>query len=192
MPMFEDEHGTYIMNSKDLRAIQHVQRLQEMGVHSLKIEGRTKSHYYAARTSQAYRKAIDDAAAGQSFDMHLMDTLENMSNRGYTEGFYRRHVHDEYQNYTRGASLSTQQQFVGEIINSDADWLTIDVKNRFQVQDELELMTPAGNYTFTLETILSAQGEPRDDAPGNGFIVKIPRPLKAKTIDKALLIRNLK
>jgi len=63
MTAFEDEHGTYIMNSKDLRAIQHVERLTKMGVHSLKIEGRTKSFYYCARTAQVYRRAIDDAAA---------------------------------------------------------------------------------------------------------------------------------
>lgn len=197
MPMFEDEHGTYIMNSKDLRAIQHVQRLQEIGVHSLKIEGRTKSHYYAARTSQAYRQAIDDAAAGKRFNLGLMDTLENMSNRGYTEGFYRRHVHDEYQNYTRGASQSTQQQFVGEVIaceeiGSNANWLTIDVKNRFQIGDELELMTPQGNHTFVLDRILTTGGEPRDDAPGSGFIVKIPCPSNCSDSNKALLIRNLK
>ena len=192
MPMFEDEHGTYIMNSKDLRAIQHVQRLQKIGVHSLKIEGRTKSHFYAARTSQTYRQAIDDAAAGKMFDMKLMDTLENMSNRGFTEGFYRRHVHDEYQNYTRGASISTQQQFVGEITHSDSQWLTIEVKNRFQVGDELELMTPEGNYTFELKSILSLNGEPRDDAPGSGFIVKILTPEGITSADKALLIRNLK
>jgi U32 family peptidase len=192
MPMFEDEHGTYIMNSKDLRAIQHVQRLQEIGVHSLKIEGRTKSHYYAARTSQAYRQAIDDAAAGKTFNMGLMDTLENMSNRGFTEGFYRRHVHDEYQNYTHGASVSTQQQFVGEVTHADTDWLTIDVKNRFQVGDELELMTPAGNHTFKLERIFSNKGDARQDAPGSGFIVKIPRPLGSDSLEKSLLIRNLK
>ena len=104
MPVFEDEHGTYIMNSKDLRAIQHVHRLTEMGVHSLKIEGRTKSFYYVARTAQVYRKTIDDAAAGIPFDMGVMDTLENLANRGYTEGFYRRHVHDEYQNYQSGST----------------------------------------------------------------------------------------
>src|SRR5690554_8108532 len=86
-----------------------------MGVHSLKIEGRTKSHYYVARTTQAYRKAIDDAIRGDSFDKGLMDVLENMSNRGYTEGFFRRHVHDEYQNYERGHSISTKQQFVAEV-----------------------------------------------------------------------------
>jgi putative protease len=68
MPVFEDEHGTYIMNSKDLRAVEHVARLVHMGVDSLKIEGRTKSHYYAARTAQIYRQAIDDAVAGREFD----------------------------------------------------------------------------------------------------------------------------
>lgn len=76
MTAFEDEHGTYIMNSKDLRAIAHVERLTQMGVHSLKIEGRTKSYYYCARTAQVYRKAIDDAAAGKPFDPQLLETLE--------------------------------------------------------------------------------------------------------------------
>ena len=95
MPAFEDEHGTYIMNSKDLRAIQHVQRLIDIGIDSLKIEGRTKSHFYVARTAQIYRRAIDDAHAGKDFDMALMDDLESLSNRGYTEGFYRRHVPKE-------------------------------------------------------------------------------------------------
>ncbi|MGM0639359.1 MAG: tRNA 5-hydroxyuridine modification protein YegQ, partial [Pseudomonadota bacterium] len=116
MPVFEDEHGTYIMNSKDLRAVQHVPQLAEMGITSLKIEGRTKSHYYVARTAQVYRQAIDDAVAGRPFDMRLMDELDNLANRGYTEGFYRRHVHDEYQNYEQGNSVGVHQQFVGEVI----------------------------------------------------------------------------
>ena len=60
MPAYEDEHGTYIMNSKDLRAVEHVHTLTQMGIDSLKIEGRTKSHYYAARTAQVYAQAIDD------------------------------------------------------------------------------------------------------------------------------------
>ncbi len=67
-----------IMNSKDLRAIAHVERLTKMGVHSLKIEGRTKSFYYCARTAQVYRKAIDDAAAGKPFDTSLLETLERI------------------------------------------------------------------------------------------------------------------
>ena len=88
LPIMEDEHGTYIMNSKDLRAIEHVERLVKMGVDSLKIEGRTKSRYYVARTCQNYRKAIDDAVAGRPFDWTLLGDLENLANRGYTDGFY--------------------------------------------------------------------------------------------------------
>jgi collagenase-like PrtC family protease len=94
MPVEEDEHGTYIMNSKDLRAVEHVERLVKMGVDSLKIEGRTKSHYYVARTAQVYRRAIDDAVAGRGFDASLLGVLENLASRGYTDGFYQRHHHE--------------------------------------------------------------------------------------------------
>jgi len=192
MPAFEDEHGNYIMNSKDLRAIQHVHRLTEMGIHSLKIEGRTKSHYYVARTAQAYRKAIDDAAAGRPFDMQLMDTLENLANRGYTEGFYRRHVHDEYQNYETGNSVGVHQQFVGEVIGRDAQrgTLDIEVKNRFMVGDTLELMTPSGNRKFKLEHLENLQGEARDCAPGSGHKVRLPLDVDAD-LEYALLMRDL-
>ena len=91
LPVMEDENGTYIMNSKDLRAIEHVQRLVDIGVDSLKIEGRTKSHYYVARTAQTYRNAIDDALAGREFNPQALGILENLANRGYTDGFYQRH-----------------------------------------------------------------------------------------------------
>jgi len=174
MPAYEDEHGTYIMNSKDLRAIQHVHRLAEIGVDCLKIEGRTKSYYYVARTAQAYRKAIDDAVAGRPFDMNLMDELENLAHRGYTEGFYRRHVHDEYQNYETGNSIGYHQQFVGEILGREGDMLKVDVKNRFQKGDTLELMTPQGNQKFVLETMQNKKGQAIDVAPGSGHIVDIP------------------
>lgn len=192
MPAFEDEHGTYIMNSKDLRAIQHVERLTKMGIHSLKIEGRTKSHYYAARTAQAYRKAIDDAAAGRPFDMNLMDTLENLANRGYTEGFYRRHVHDEYQNYETGNSVGVHQQFVGEVVGRDPQRGTVDieVKNRFMVGDTLELMTPSGNRKFKLEHMENLQGEAKDCAPGSGHTVRLPIDMDVD-MEFALLMRDL-
>jgi putative protease len=180
------------MNSRDLRAIQHIEKLVELGVHSLKIEGRTKSHYYVARTAQAYRQAIDDAVAGHSFNKDLMDTLENMSNRGYTEGFFRRHVHDEYQNYERGSSLSTKQQFVGQVVEVRDNRLTIEVKNRFQNGDSVELMTTAGNITFKLNDIRDTAGKQRDDAPGSGFIVTIPADdLLHLPMERAMLIRNL-
>lgn len=193
MPTFEDQHGTYIMNSRDLRAIQHVEALVKMGVHSLKIEGRTKSHYYTARTTQAYRKAIDDAIAGRPFDISLMDTLENMSNRGYTEGFFRRHVHDQYQNYERGTSISTRQQFVAEVLADNGSELTLNVKNRFEVNDSLELMTPTGNLTFKLDSLTDQHGKAREDAPGSGFVVKITKPAHCPSDDlsRAMIIRNL-
>ena len=196
MPVYEDEHGTYIMNSKDLRAVQHVERLTKMGIHSLKIEGRTKSHYYVARTAQVYRKAIDDAAAGRPFDMSLMDTLENLAHRGYTEGFYRRHVHDEYQNYETGNSIGVNQQFVGEVLsfNDQTGMLEVDVKNRFETGDTLELMLPGGNVRFELKNLENRKGEGINVAPGNGHIVNLPLDGKVNEADLeyALLMRDLK
>ena len=176
MPAFEDEHGTYIMNSKDLRAVQHVEKLTQLGIDSFKIEGRTKSIYYVARTTQVYRKAIDDALAGKPFDMGLMDELEGMANRGFTEGFYRRHPPGEYQNYERGFSSSDKQQFVGAILDCNENWMTVDVKNRFEAADHLQLMTTNGNISFTLPTITDHNGKKTDVAPGSGHVVEIPLP----------------
>lgn len=176
MPAFEDEHGTYIMNSKDLRAIQHVARLTRMGINSLKIEGRTKSHYYVARTAQAYRWAIDQAAAGKAFDMKLMDELEKLASRGYTEGFYRRHPPAEYQNYEQGKSETDTQQFVGEVLEYDSasGLMRVDVKNRFDTGDRVELMTPTGNIDFIVPAMLDKKGQHCREAPGSGHIVQIP------------------
>ena len=186
----EDEHGTYFMNSKDLRAVQHVERLTQMGIHSLKIEGRTKSYFYCARTAQIYRKAIDDALAGKPFDPSLMTQLEGLANRGYTEGFLRRHVHSEYQNYENGSSSFDHQQYCGEILERNGDYLKVDVKNRFVVGDVLELMTTSGNITFKLTEILDKKGNPILEAKGSGHVVEIPVPADVD-MRYALLIRNL-
>ena len=186
----EDEHGTYFMNSKDLRAVQHVERLTHMGIHSLKIEGRTKSYFYCARTAQIYRKAIDDALAGKPFDPSLMTQLEGLANRGYTEGFLRRHVHSEYQNYENGSSSFDHQQYCGEILERNGDYLKVDVKNRFVVGDVLELMTTSGNITFELTEILDKKGNPTLEAKGSGHVVEIPVPADVD-MRYALLIRNL-
>ncbi|HFD32550.1 MAG TPA: U32 family peptidase [Gammaproteobacteria bacterium] len=192
MPMYEDEHGTYIMNSKDLRAIQHVQRLAEIGVDSLKIEGRTKSHYYTARTAQIYRQAIDDAVQGKSFNMDLMRTLDGLANRGYTEGFYRRHVPEEYQNYTQGNSLSNKQKFVGEVMLKECkdDWLAIDVKNKFAVGDSVELMFPGGSKHFIVEEMHDFKGNNMDVAKGSGHQVRIKSPLNTPP-ELGLLMINM-
>lgn len=191
MPAFEDEHGTYIMNAKDLRAVQHVERLSQMGVHSLKIEGRTKSHFYCARTTQVYRQAIDDAVAGRAFDRNLMTHLESLAQRGYTEGFLRRHVHDEYQNYQNGSSVSERQQFVGELTGERRGELAeVKVKNRFTVGNHLELMTPAGNFHFDLASLYSAKGEAIEVAPGDGHTVYVPLPTEMD-LNFGLLMRDV-
>ena len=178
MPIDEDEHGTYIMNSKDLRAVEHVRRLTEIGVDSLKIEGRTKSAYYVARTTQVYRRAIDDAVAGRPFDPGLLGELEGLANRGYTDGFYQRHHEHEMQNYLRGHSESGRSLYVGDVI----DWhpgrqlALIDVKNRISVGDRLEIIHPSGNRLVALEHMESLDGAVIRVAPGNGHRVWIPLP----------------
>lgn len=178
MPVMEDEHGTYIMNSKDLRAVEHVQRLVEIGVDSLKIEGRTKSHYYVARTAQTYRQAIDDALAGRAFRPELIGILENLANRGYTDGFYQRHHTHEYQNYLSGYSKSHQQQFCGEIRSYDQNTglAEIEVKNKFAVGDKIELILPEGNRDIIVEHMEDLYGHPMQEAAGGGYEVKIAVP----------------
>ncbi|TMP86361.1 U32 family peptidase [Pseudoalteromonas ruthenica] len=191
MPAFEDEHGTYIMNSKDLRAVQYVDALTRMGVHSLKIEGRTKSFYYVARTAQVYRQAIDDAVAGKPFDPNLLRSLEHLAHRGYTEGFLKRHAHQEYQNYDYGHSISDSQQFVGEVLGRTANGLAeIDVKNKFCTGHSLELMTPKGNVHFNLQHMENTKGERISDAKGSGHQVRIPIP-EDINLEHAILMRNL-
>ncbi len=178
LPIMEDENGTYIMNSKDLRAIEHVQRLVAIGINSLKIEGRTKSHYYVARTAQTYRMAIDDALAGRAFQPELIGVLENLANRGYTDGFYQRHHTHEQQNYITGYSKSHQQQFCGEIRSYDqaTGLATIDVKNKFTVGDKLELILPEGNQDIIVERMEDMHSHSMQEAPGGGYEVKIPLP----------------
>lgn len=170
----EDEHGTYILNSKDLRAIEHVQRLVEIGVDSLKIEGRTKSPYYVARVCQAYRQAIDDTIAGRPFDPALLDSLDGLANRGYTAGFFERH-HDvaHHQNYDRGSSESSRSLYVGDVIAYDAqrDLHEVEVKNRFSRGDRIELVQAQGNRSFVLDTLLNKDGLPVQTAPGSGHRV---------------------
>ncbi|MCB1886831.1 MAG: U32 family peptidase [Rhodocyclaceae bacterium] len=177
MPIEEDEHGTYILNSKDLRAIEHVHRLVDIGVDSLKIEGRTKSPYYAARTCQAYRQAIDDARAGRGLDPALLGQLEGLANRGYTDGFYRRHTPAETQNYLRGHSESGRSLYVGDVIGYGGDGRAqIGVRNRFSVGDRLEVIHPSGNREIRLDDMRKEDGTPVTCAPGSGHQVWIALP----------------
>jgi putative protease len=191
LPIEEDEHGTYIMNSRDLRALEHVERLVNIGVRSLKIEGRTKSHYYVARTAQVYRQAIDDAEAGRPFNPRLLDSLENLANRGYTDGFLQRHPDQDYQNYLVNHSDSVRQRFVGGLTgyNPENGMTHVDVKNKFAVGDELELILPGGNRTFRLENMFDMDGNPMKEAPGGGYRVQIP--LDEQDCKMGLLARYL-
>jgi putative protease len=191
MPIFEDEHGTYIMNSRDLRAVEHVQRLTEIGVDCLKIEGRTKSHYYTARTTQVYRRAIDDAVAGRPFDPELLAELEHLANRGYTDGFFQRHASEELQRYRQGASTSKRSQFVAEVTGVDpgSGLSTLSVKNKFRVGDWMELVSPGGNRQFRLETMTDKDGRPLDEAPGGGWEVRVRLPVAVDPL--ALVTRFL-
>lgn len=193
-PMYEDEHGTYIMNSKDLRAIHHVEKLAKMGIDCIKIEGRTKSFFYAARTAQLYRMAIDAAVRGEAFDVTLMDKLEGLAHRGYTEGFLRRHVHDEYQKYENSESTSATQQFIGEIESFDPDrkLAKINVRNHFQVGDSIELMLPSGNRQMVLDHMQDEHGEPMPVAKGSGYTAYIPmKEMTAEEMKYGILIKNL-
>ena len=190
MPIEEDEHGTYILNSKDLRAIEHVARLTEIGVDSLKIEGRTKSAYYVARSCQAYRLAIDDAVAGRPFNAQLVTALDSLANRGYTSGFYERHPDRDYQNYLTGLSQMGSSQYVGDLVGYSVDgWAEIAVKNRFRRGDRIEVIHPTGNSIHEVRKITKVGDGDNvasdqttlatvevDVAPGSGHTVRIELP----------------
>jgi putative protease len=191
LPIFEDEHGTYIMNSKDLRAVEHVERLVRLGIDCLKIEGRTKSHYYIARASQVYRQAIDDAVSGRAFRADLLNQLDGLANRGYTDGFYQRHSPQDTQNYQQGVSGSRNQLFVAEIVDHEAatGLARLEVKNKITVGDELELINPKGVQRFRLQAMQDLDGKAMDEAPGGGYQVRIPMPTAPEPM--ALLTRVL-
>jgi U32 family peptidase len=174
--LHEDEHGTYMLNSKDLRAIHFIDELTKMGVDCFKIEGRTKSHFYTSRTAQLYRQAIDDAVAGKPFNQELFFALDSLANRGFTEGFFAQHRPEDHQNYEYGSSRVSKQQFCAEVIDYDRakERLTVDVKNHFEVGDTLELMLPSGNRVFKLEAMENKDGQSVDVAPGSGHVMQLP------------------
>ena len=178
MPIEEDEHGTYILNSKDLRAIEHVQRLVEIGINSLKIEGRTKSPYYVARVCQSYRQAIDDAVAGRSLDPKLLGQLEGLANRGYTDGFYQRHTPQDTQNYLRGHSESGRSLYVGDIVSFDSTrgLAEFEAKNKLSQGDRIELVQPQGVREFVVDTLFDRDGNATHELPGSGHKgwIKLP------------------
>ena len=185
----EDEHGTYIMNSKDLRAVEHVERLAKIGVDSLKIEGRTKSLYYVARTAQVYRRAIDDAVAGRPFNPELLMELEGLANRGYTGGLLERRPANDYQNYVSGHSELHRSHFVGEVRSVREDgWVEVETKNKFSVGDRIEVIHPSGNRVVELNEMRNLDNELVQVAQGSPVRVWVPLGLPS---EGALLARLL-
>lgn len=178
MPIEEDGHGTYIMNSKDLRAIQHIPRLIEIGVDCVKVEGRTKSCYYVARTAQTYRQAIDDTILGKEFNPELIGILENLANRGYTDGFFKRHRSQDYQNYVDSHSKSRIQRYCAEVTQYDEVTKAARIlsKNKIRSGDEVEVISPQGNYFHVVNELFDNKGNPIEEIKGGGIEAQISLP----------------
>ncbi|MCD8048654.1 MAG: U32 family peptidase [Clostridia bacterium] len=146
-PVFENERGTFILNSKDLCMIEHVGDLIESGVYSLKIEGRVKSEYYVATIVQAYRNAIDDYYAGKPFDKGLFDEVCKVSHREYYTGFF-------YELPKEGAQVFGTSSYIRECdivgivreFNLETKIAKVEQRNRFFVGDEIEVMRPMEKF----------------------------------------------
>ena len=175
MPIAEDERGTYILNSKDLCMIEHLDKLAAAGVSSFKIEGRMKTAYYAATVTGAYRRAIDDMLAGKPFDHSLKDELGKAANREFTTGFYFGKP-EEAQRY--GSSKCTQSyDFVAVVQKSENGVLTLEQRNKFNVGETLEVLSPdkeRNGKTVTVSKIINQYGTSVPSAPNPQEIVTVP------------------
>lgn len=159
----EDEKGSYIFNSKDLNMIEHLQVLKDAGVDSLKIEGRMKSAYYVATVTNAYRQAID--MLPQKPDEKLLAELFKASHRRYTTGFYFK---DELKQYTEDSMPVQESEFVA-LVDSDCDGenVVLEMRNKFSVGDELEILSPDKNLLnkkLKIESIKNSAGEKVESA----------------------------
>jgi U32 family peptidase len=143
MPVEEDEHGTYIMNSKDNCQIEYLRELQEAGVCSLKVEGRNKTVYYLASVVKAYRQAVDDMMAGKDFDPALMEEIMKIANRGYVPGFLKGFPGSSQINLESPASKASYY-FMGIIREvgglGQKDLYRVEVRNRLESGTEVELI----------------------------------------------------
>lgn len=142
LPIEEDQHGTYILNSKDLCLIEKIPELVKAGVVSFKIEGRHKSVGYLATIVRAYRQAIDDYRAGKKFDKRLWKEIYSTGNRGFTLGFFNGSQKD-LQNYERSGA-ENPQAFLGLVDKIDKNLVRFEVRNRFDLGDEIEVVPPFG------------------------------------------------
>ncbi len=172
-PVYEDEKGTYIMNSKDMCMIDHVGELMDAGLDSLKLEGRAKSAYYAAIVTGAYRHAIDAHTAGIPLDPVWRDEVEHISHRHYSTGFF----YGQPGQYFENSRYVRDWQIVAKVLSCEADGTaTLTLNNKFSVGDQLELVGPdVKPQAITVQALWASDGTSMDQVrtPQTAFRMKL-------------------
>ena len=174
-PVFEDEKGTYILNSRDMCTIDHLQDLMDAGVDCIKIEGRAKSAYYAAIVTGAYRHCIDDIRAGRTIDPVWRDEVEHVSHRVYSTGFYYGYPGQ----YVENSRYLREWQIVAKVEQCDENGLALcSLNNKFRQGDELQIVGPdLRPFDFTAQNIRDSEGNPLDEprTPQMRFTMQLPK-----------------
>lgn len=170
LPVYENERGTYIFNSKDLCMIEHIPDLIDAGIDSLKIEGRMKTALYVATVARTYRKALDDfAESPEKYEANMPWYLEQISNctyRQFTTGFFYGKPDETTQIYDSNTYVKeyTYLGIVGE--RNDRGWYATEQRNKFSVGELIEVMKPDGrNVEVTVKAIYDEDGQPMESAP---------------------------
>ena len=176
-PVFEDEKGTYIMNSRDMCMIDHLDDLMDAGVDCLKIEGRAKSAYYAAIVTGAYRHVLDDAAAGRPIDPVWRDEVEHVSHRHYSTGFFYGQPGQFYED----ARYIRDWQICAVVTDCTPEGLaTLSLRNKFGAGDRVEVVGPDTKpFSMTAPMMTDAEGLPLAEpkTPQMVFTMQLPRPV---------------
>ena len=178
-PVFEDEQGTYIMNSRDMCMIDHLDDLMDAGVDCIKIEGRAKSAYYAAIVSGAYRHVLDDVWAGRPIDPVWRDEVEHVSHRHYSTGFIYGYPGQYYEN----SRYIRDWQICAVVTDCDENGLaTLSLRNKFSVGDEVEIVGPDTKpFTVTVPMMYNEEGEELETprTPQMVFKMQLPKQVPA-------------
>lgn len=168
-PIEEDEHGTYIMNAKDLCLVEHLQELKNAGVCSFKVEGRTKSVYYAAMISRIYRNAIDDMMTNRPFNPQAFQELSSISNRGFNKGFLMGEPSQDGQDLDN-RNKKPGSAFLGIIENTDIRKANVDVRGKISKGDQIEIVSPDKIIQTTVLSIKNLQGDEKQSVhSGSGL-----------------------
>ena len=176
-PVYEDEKGTYIMNSRDMCTIDHVAELMDAGLDSLKLEGRAKSAYYAAIVTGAYRHAIDAALAGQPLDPVWRDEVEHISHRHYSTGFY----FGQPGQFTEDSRYIRDWQIVAKVRSCTPDGRAVlTLNNKFSVGDQLELVGPGLRpCPVTVKALWDEDGQSLDQVRKPQMVFQLDLPCQA-------------